>query len=520
LADGVTPVAAGATLTQAQASTLVFSPGLNFNGTVTIPFIVIDDSGAPSAPADLVITIAPVNDAPVATPTTANGNEDSPVTGINLAGTDIDGAVVSVTVTTLPPTSQGVLYLADGVTPVVAGAVLTPSEASTLVFKPAPNFNGTVTIPFTVTDNLGATSSPANVVITVNPVNDPPVATPTSAVGSAEASIPIPLTGTDIDGTIAQVKIQSLPPASQGTLLLNGIPVAAGTVLTPAQAAALVFKPNPGFNGTASFMFSVIDNDGAESPFAAASIKVEASSVLFEQLLAPPVKFGDGDDSFRFELRTPVTPIGMPENLFVTHSVRESQNQIAQNSPLGVFNADAPTLAELNNFTFDLKGLPIGMDPNLFVQHAIHGQDLVFMPHVFVQNAVRQSQLESTARNIGVTSFNSASNAVTSLLSTFDVGAPNNEVNDLAVDGVQGNFAEAPSIDNSQMAIQEHALEANIHAASSLDEIQAPEAKQFDNKQAMLAKPATAKKVAAASFAKQLNTAANKFKPGSFSNFN
>ncbi|MEQ1529143.1 MAG: type I secretion C-terminal target domain-containing protein, partial [Methylococcales bacterium] len=38
----------------------------------------------------------------------------------------------------------------------------------------APNFNGTVTIPFTVTDNNGAVSTVANAGITVTPINDPP----------------------------------------------------------------------------------------------------------------------------------------------------------------------------------------------------------------------------------------------------------------------------------------------------------------------------------------------------------
>ncbi len=511
LADGVTTVAAGATLTQAQATGLIFKPGLNFSGTVTIPFIVIDNSGAASAPANLVITISPVNDAPVATPTTATGNEDAPVTGINLTGTDIDGTVVSITVTALPPASQGVLYLADGVTLVPAGALLTPAEASTLVFKAAPNFNGTVTIPFTVKDNLVANSAPANVVITVNPVNDPPVATPTSALGSAEASIPIPLTGTDIDGTIAQVVIQSIPPASQGTLLLNGVPVAAGAVLTSAEAAALVFKPNPGFNGTASFMFSVIDNNGAESSFASASITVEASSVLFEQLLSPPIKFGDGFDPQEFAPRSPVIPVGMPENLFVTHSVRESQNQIAQNSALGVFNADAPTLAELNNFTFDLKGLPIGMDPNLFVQHAIHGQDLVFAPNVFVQNAVRQSQMESTARNIGVTSFNSATSGVTSLMSPFNLGSPNDAA-DLAIDGVQGDFAKKVEVetDNTKLAATaiEKAAESHVLADTLVPRLE--EVVELPIKDVAI------KQYAAASFANQLNAAAKKMKSNPF----
>lgn len=103
-------------------------------------------------------------------------------------------------------------------------------------------------IGFTVTDDRGLTSAPSDINITVNSVNDPPVAAPVSVAGSSETGIPLSVGGSDIDGTIAAVTITTLPPASQGVLLLpNGTPVVAGQALTPAQAANLVFKPNQNF---------------------------------------------------------------------------------------------------------------------------------------------------------------------------------------------------------------------------------------------------------------------------------
>ena len=48
------------------------------------------------------------------------------VSAVRLGGTDVDGTVTSVTVTTLP--ANGTLYLAGGVTPVVAGTPLTPAQ--------------------------------------------------------------------------------------------------------------------------------------------------------------------------------------------------------------------------------------------------------------------------------------------------------------------------------------------------------------------------------------------------------
>ena len=152
-----------------------------------------------------------------------------------------------------------------------------------------------------------------------------------------------------------------------------------------------------------------------------ANIKVTDTSVLFEQLVS-------NDNRYFAEptlaIQSPVLPIGLADDLFVSNSVRASQNVIAQNNAFGIFNVDTPTANELNNFTFDLKGLPQGMDTNLFVQNAVRGGALTFEPALFVQNSVRQSQLESTARNIGVASFNSATPSVPDLFSPFEIGSP------------------------------------------------------------------------------------------------
>ncbi|MBS1140235.1 MAG: hypothetical protein H6R13_1688, partial [Proteobacteria bacterium] len=169
--DG-TPVVAGEAIPVdpvTHQTLLTFVPSANFSGTVTFAFSVTDTGGLTSAPATQQIDVSPVNDLPVGIAAPAVGNEDSPIP-VSLSGTDIDGTIQYVTVTALPPAGQGVLYLADGTTPVVAGTQLTPAQAAGLIFQPAPDFNGTVNIPFTVTDSNNGTSAPANAQVTVNPV--------------------------------------------------------------------------------------------------------------------------------------------------------------------------------------------------------------------------------------------------------------------------------------------------------------------------------------------------------------
>lgn len=89
--------------------------------------------------------------------------------------------------------------------------------------------------------------------------------------GNAATAIP-GLTSTDLDGTIANYTITTIPSVAEGLLSYcsNGTnpctgtvtAITAGTVLTPAQMPTLKFEPAPNFIGTAKFTFNAADNDG------------------------------------------------------------------------------------------------------------------------------------------------------------------------------------------------------------------------------------------------------------------
>jgi large repetitive protein len=185
--NGTTSVTLTGTLAEINSTlsalnSVAFTPTENFNGTATLNINTSDNggvgSGGPATSNDVVnINIASVNDAPVTNTVTASANEDASSIPLALGGTDVDGTIASAKVTSLPLASQGVLYLAGGTTAVTTAMDLTPAQMAGLVFKPTANFNGTVNIPFTVTDNLGLVSSATNAMITVNAVNDAPVLT-------------------------------------------------------------------------------------------------------------------------------------------------------------------------------------------------------------------------------------------------------------------------------------------------------------------------------------------------------
>ncbi|WP_295009526.1 retention module-containing protein, partial [uncultured Dechloromonas sp.] len=207
-----------------------FVPDANYAGAIPVITYTVSDGNGGTDISTLTLSMTPVNDPPVATPSTAAGDEDTPI-AVVLSGTDIDGTVQGVTVTGLPPVTQGTLYLPDGVTPVVAGTPLTPTDAANLIFKPAPDFNGSVNIPFTVTDNSGAVSTPAQATITVNPVVDPVISINDVIVNEAAGIMTFTVT---------------LDQATTATVNVN-FATTPGTAVSPADFAAasgmLTFAP-------------------------------------------------------------------------------------------------------------------------------------------------------------------------------------------------------------------------------------------------------------------------------------
>jgi hypothetical protein len=165
-----------------------------------------------------------------------------------LGGTDVDGTIATVTVTSLPPASEGVLYLSDGTTPVVAGTPITAAQAANLIFTPAANFNGTVTIPFTVTDDDGGTSAPANEVITVTPVNDAPTAVANSYTTNEDTSVSGNVLTDDTGaGTDSDIDGDSITAVAGTFATVQG-----GTV-TLAANGTFTYTPAANFNGSDSF---------------------------------------------------------------------------------------------------------------------------------------------------------------------------------------------------------------------------------------------------------------------------
>ena len=201
------------------------------NGTVTF----LDDAGQETGTMrfvniENVITPAVVNSDPVAVDDDASGDEDTAITIDVLANdTDADGDTLSISAVGTP---------ANGTAEVVDGKI---------VYTPNDDFNGSDTFTYTVSDGAGGTDT-ATVSITVNPVNDAPVAVDDDASGDEDTAITIDVLANDTD--------------------VDGDTLSISAVGTPANGTAeivdgkIVYTPNDDFNGSDTFEYTVSDGKG------------------------------------------------------------------------------------------------------------------------------------------------------------------------------------------------------------------------------------------------------------------
>jgi len=137
---------------------VTYTPGQDFNGTDHFRYTISDGRGF-FAEATVTVTATPVNDPPVARDDAATTAEDTAVT-VNVLGndSDVDGDPLTVT----------------GVTQGAHGSVVLNADGS-VTYAPAADFNGVDHFTYTVSDGRGGTAT-ATVAVTVNSVNDAPVA--------------------------------------------------------------------------------------------------------------------------------------------------------------------------------------------------------------------------------------------------------------------------------------------------------------------------------------------------------
>ncbi len=161
------PVVLNQVIPLAQAGNLTYDPNDNYDGTTSFNYKAKDNLAAfDTTPA--VYTIQ-VNTPPVTIDITsvALHTTDGQISLPSLIATD-NGSIISYTIISLPPTSQGILYVGASVATV--GMVISPAAISTLKFDPATTFTGS-SFTYTATDNIGLTDvTPSEVYLPFEPI--------------------------------------------------------------------------------------------------------------------------------------------------------------------------------------------------------------------------------------------------------------------------------------------------------------------------------------------------------------
>ncbi len=244
---------------------VVYTPNPDYVGDDTFAYTVTDSEGTVSDPATVTVTVEEVNDTPVATDDSTTTDEETPVT-IDVTDNDTDVEDVSPTgeITIVDEPENGTVEIDDNDTP-------GDTSDDQVIYTPNENYNGTDSFTYTVEDSDGVTSNPATVDVTVDPVNDPPVANDDGATTDEDTAVTIDVifTDTDVEDGTPSGGIMIINEPTNGTVEIddNGTP-------DDFSDDQVIYTPNPDFVGTDSFTYTVTDSEGTPSNEAEVIISV------------------------------------------------------------------------------------------------------------------------------------------------------------------------------------------------------------------------------------------------------
>ncbi|MDA9841772.1 Ig-like domain-containing protein, partial [Candidatus Marinimicrobia bacterium] len=206
-------------------ATVIYQPSLNFNGNDSFTYKA-NDGTSDSNISTVSISITAVNDVPVSESGSLTTDEDTDGS-ISLTASDVENDNLSFSIIAQP--SNGSVSL----------------SGNTATFSPSTNFNGSDLFSFITTDGIGF-SNEATISLTINPINDAPVANDVTGSTNENRSIQLSITldATDVDGDDLTYSIVS--DVSNGTTSISG--------------STLTYTPDTNWNGTDTFTYKA--NDG------------------------------------------------------------------------------------------------------------------------------------------------------------------------------------------------------------------------------------------------------------------
>ena len=315
-----------------------FTPDANFSGADSFTYVVMDEAGGESAETTVNITVNSRNDFPVATGDAYVTDEDTPVNvpapGVLGNDTDEEGDVLTASLLTAPEHGTA-----------------TVNSNGSFTYSPATNFNGTDSFTYEVRDG-GPPGDEATVTITVNPVNDAPVAGNDAYTTAEDTALNVPAPGvlgndSDVDGSALTATVVSGP--SIGAVVLN-------------SDGSFTYTPNANANGSDSFTYRAGDGT-AQSNLATVNLTVNPRDDF-------PVAT---DDAYVTDEDTPLNvpaPGVLGNDTDVDGDVLTASLRMPAEHGTAAVNADgsftytpATNFNGTDSFTYKLDGGPLKLEP-------------------------------------------------------------------------------------------------------------------------------------------------------------
>ncbi|WP_228733021.1 tandem-95 repeat protein [Pseudoalteromonas ostreae] len=241
------------------AGTLVYTPDANVTGQDSFTYTITDSEGGVSLPGTVTVNIGAVNDRPVVADDAVATDEDTATTLAILANdSDVEDSGFNAANVSLENQGTG------------AGmydfATVSVNLDGSLAIVPSQDVNGVFSFTYILTDSEGLSSTPATVTLTINAVNDAPVALDNTAQLQEEGSFEVNVLGNDSDVDIgdsldvSSVMVVNAPSNGQTQVIATG---------------AVIYTANADYFGGDSFTYTVKDSNGAVSNLATVTMTVD-----------------------------------------------------------------------------------------------------------------------------------------------------------------------------------------------------------------------------------------------------
>ena len=214
------------------STALSYIPTEGFQGIDTFSYTIADGNGGSSS-ATVTVSVAEVNESPIAQDDSAITDEGDPVSILSLLNDrDPDGDALFVESLTAP--NHGIAAIGD----------------DELIYTPDAGFDGVDTFTYTISDGKGATST-ATVFVAVAPVNAAPIAQDDSVATIQGGSATIPVLANDNDADDDPLSISSATQPAHGSVIL--------------ASTEIIYEPDPEYSGVDTFSYTISDGRGGTS---------------------------------------------------------------------------------------------------------------------------------------------------------------------------------------------------------------------------------------------------------------